>query len=165
MKTLVLGLGNSILTDDSAGLYVAEELKERVPSGDVTILKTELGGLNLLEFLIGYDRAIIVDAIQTAQGIPGTIYQFKPESGRGSLRINSTHSINFADSLELGKKMGMALPQEIIILAIEALDVHTFSAKCTPEVNRAIPVCADTIARMILEPIPENHPLASGSLS
>jgi hydrogenase maturation protease len=149
MKTLILGLGNSILSDDSAGLRVVVELKDRLCQPDVTIQETELGGLNLLELLIGYDRAILVDAIQTGQWPAGTVYQFTPESKMGSLRINSTHSLNFADSLELGKKLGMSLPKEIVILAIEAWDVNTFSEQCTPSVRRAISDCADRVVRMV----------------
>lgn len=153
MKTLVLGLGNPILSDDSAGLKVVAALRKRIDRQNVTILETELGGLNLVEFLMGYDRAIIIDAIQTEQGSPGAIYQFQPWSITGSRRINSTHSINFADSLELGQKLGLPLPQEVTILAIEASDINTFSEECTPRVRRAIPYCVDKVARMISLPL------------
>ncbi len=157
MKTLILGLGNPILCDDSAGLRVVAELKERIRQPDVTIIGTELGGLNLLELLVGYDRAILVDAIQTGKKPPGTIYQFNPESKMGSLRINSTHSVNFADSLELGKKLGMHLPKEIIILAIEVSDINTFSEQCTPSVRRAISSCVDKVVRMIRDFVQSNN--------
>ncbi len=149
MKTLVLGLGNPILSDDSAGLRVAAALRERIDRPDVTILETELGGLNLLELLTGYDQAIIIDAIQTPQGLPGAIYQLTPGSVTGSRRINSTHSINFADNLELGRKLGLPLPRDITIVAIEASDISTFSEECTPRVKQAISLCVDKVCKMV----------------
>ena len=63
------------------------------------------------------------------------------------VRMGQAHDIEFATALELGKKLGLALPQEIIIFAIEAADVTTFGEECTPEVRRAIPVCVKMVVR------------------
>jgi hydrogenase maturation protease len=149
MKTLVLGLGNPILRDDGVGLRVARELKPKINRPDVTILETELGGLNLLELLIGYDRALIVDSIKTKKGKPGQIYQFSPESLRGSRHTDSTHGINFSAVIELGRRLGMDLPDEIIIFAIESEDVNTFSEDCTQSVKRAVPTCVRKIVYLL----------------
>ena len=147
MKTLILGLGNSILSDDGVGLKVAAGIRATVEQPDVSILETESGGINLLEFLVGYDRAIIVDAIKTKNGIPGDIYKLKLDSLTGSRHTNSTHGIDFAGIIELGEKVGMDLPRKIIIFAIEAVDVNTFSENCSPEVKNAIPLCMDMIIK------------------
>jgi hydrogenase maturation protease len=149
MKTLVLGLGNPILKDDGVGLLVAAELKRRVNLPDVTIMQTELGGLNLLELLAGYDKAVIVDAIQTRQGIPGNIYQFGPQSLLGGRHTNSTHGIDFGSTVELGKKLGLDLPDEIVIFAVEVEDVNTFSEDCSLSVKQAIPECVQRIEKML----------------
>ena len=71
MKTLVLGLGNPILSDDGVGLRVARELENRLDQQEVTVVETSMAGLDLLDLLAGYDRAIIVDAIQTVGGKVG----------------------------------------------------------------------------------------------
>jgi hydrogenase maturation protease len=149
MKTLVLGLGNSILSDDGVGLKVAAGIKAAVELPDVSILETELGGINLLELLVGYERVIIVDAIKTPEGKPGHIYKLKPDSLKGTRHTNSTHGIDFAGTLELGKKLGMDLPSRIIIFAIEGNDVYSFSENCSPEVTRAIPVCVGRVIRAL----------------
>ncbi len=66
MKTLVLGLGNDILCDDGAGLYVARELKKTLANRkDFSVAEASLAGLGLLDLLAGYDKAIVIDAIQT----------------------------------------------------------------------------------------------------
>jgi len=149
MKTLVMGLGNPILSDDGVGLKVAAGIKAAIDRPDVSILETELGGINLLELLVGYDRAIIVDAIKTRKGKPGHIYKLKPDSLAGTRHTNSTHGIDFAATLELGKRLGMDLPKDIIIFAIEAEDVHTFSEDCGLQVKRAIPVCSKGVIQFL----------------
>ena len=55
------------------------------------------------------------------------------------------HNVNFATALELGNKLGLALPQQIIIFAIEVEDVSTFSERCTPKVEQMIPVVTDMV--------------------
>jgi hydrogenase maturation protease len=150
MKTLVLGLGNPILSDDGIGLLVAASLKKRFSFPGLTIIESELGGLNLLELLSGYDKAVIVDAIQTREGIPGSIYEFGPQSLMGGRHSNSTHGINFGSTIELGRRLGLDLPGEITIFAVEVKDVTSFSNGCSPEVAKAIPECVGRISEAIL---------------
>ena len=152
MKTLVVGLGNPILCDDGVGPQVAEELKVRLdkPEGrlrrpDVTVLETSMAGLSFLDLLTGYDKVIIVDAIQTEGGRAGQIYKLDPGVLDVTRHTASPHDINFATALELGKKLGLALPQQIVVFAVEAADTTTFSERCTPEVSCAIPACVEMI--------------------
>lgn len=72
MKTLILGLGNTILSDDGVGIRIIEELQSRISDPDITVSETNVSGLSLLDIIIGYDKVIIVDAIQTVGGKPGT---------------------------------------------------------------------------------------------
>ncbi len=148
-KTLILGMGNSLLSDDGVGLSVAAELKSRLDQSDVTVMETSVAGLSLLDLLVGYDRAIIIDAIQTVDGKAGQIYRLDPEAFDTTRRTISPHDVNFTTALEFGKKLGLPLPQEIVIFAIEASDVSTFSEECTPEVTQAIPTCVETVIREI----------------
>jgi hydrogenase maturation protease len=145
MKTLILGLGNTILCDDGVGIHVAEELESRLTEPEITVLETSLSGLSLLDILVGYDKAIIVDAIQTVGGKPGAIYRLDPDALQVSRHAASPHDVNLATALELGKKLGLALPREIVIFAIEVADVTTFSEECTPELKKAIPVCVKMV--------------------
>jgi hydrogenase maturation protease len=64
MKTLILGLGNPLLKDDSVGLRVAQEVETLIPEGmGIEVGLDYWGGLRLMERMIGFDRAIIIDAI------------------------------------------------------------------------------------------------------
>lgn len=151
MKTLVLGLGNPILTDDGVGPLVAKEIQGRVDQKEVTVMETSQAGLSLLDLLAGYDKAIIIDSIQTLGGKAGQIYRLDAGALNATRHAVSTHDINLATALELGSKLGLALPKQIDIFAIEVADTTTFSEECTPSVREVIPVCAEMIIRELKE--------------
>jgi hydrogenase maturation protease len=79
MKTLVLGLGNPVLSDDGVGIRIARRLEDRVDQREVTVMEASQAGLSILDLLAGYDRAIIVDAVQTVGGEAGQVHHFSPE--------------------------------------------------------------------------------------
>jgi len=146
-KTLILGMGNSLLSDDGVGIRVVAELKNRLSEPEITVMETGVAGLSLLDLLVGYERAIIIDAIQTVDGKAGQIYRLDPKAFDTALHTASSHGIDFTTALEFGKKLGLPLPQEIVILAIEASDVSTFNEECTPEVKQAVPACVEMVLR------------------
>jgi len=147
LKTLVLGLGNPILSDDSVGLRIAEELKTLYNEQEVTVMATDIAGLGLLDFMLGYDKVIIIDSIQTKKGRVGQVYRLDAQDFATTRHAASPHDVNLATALELGKRLGLAIPQEIVIFAIEAQDVTTFSESLTPEVEQAIPKAVQIVAR------------------
>jgi len=48
MKTLILGLGNPILSDDGVGFRVAAELRGKLSQQVVTIMETSMAGLSCM---------------------------------------------------------------------------------------------------------------------
>jgi len=138
-------MGNPLLCDDGVGLRIAAELKERVSRPEVIIMETGIAGLALLDLLIGYDKAIIIDAIQTVDGKAGQIYKLDPQAFDTARRAVSPHDIDFTTAVEFGRKLGLHMPGKIVIFAVETSDVSTFTEECTPEVRKAIPICADMV--------------------
>jgi hydrogenase maturation protease len=147
MKTLVLGLGNPILSDDGAGIRVAQEVGKQLNDPLITVSETSEAGLRLLDSIVGYDKVIIIDAVQTEKGQPGQIYRMGPEDFSLTKHFSSPHQINLATSLELGNALKLAMPQKITIFAIEAKDITSFNEKCTAPVEQAIP----EVVKMVLE--------------
>jgi len=147
MKTIVLGVGNPILGDDGVGVWVVRALEGRLDPKEATIMETSVAGLGLLDLLAGYDRAIIVDAIQTVGGKAGQIYRLASDAFDATRHAASPHDVNFATALELGSRLGLALPRQIVIFAIEVPEATTYSEECTPDVRGAIPVCVERIIR------------------
>lgn len=146
MKTLILGLGNPLITDDSVGLRVIETLRPLLADRrDVEVSEDYWGGLRLMERMIGFDAAIVVDAIQTG-ATPGTIHRLTVD-GIPTQRSASAHDVNLATALEFGRRAGANLPanDRIHLIAIEAQDVLSFAEQCTPEVEAAIPRAVETV--------------------
>jgi hydrogenase maturation protease len=159
LNTLVLGLGNPILTDDGVGIHVVREVAACCTRDDVAFAETSAGGLRLLEVIAGYERVILVDAIITSGGVPGTIYRFSADdlrigaNGRSPLHAGSTHDLSFQGALTWGRRMGISLPDDehIVIVAVEVKDVLTFGEMCTSEVAAAIPRAAEMVMTSLVQ--------------
>jgi hydrogenase maturation protease len=147
MKILVLGIGNPILSDDGAGIRVAQEVGNQLNDPQVTVAETSEAGLRLLDSIVGYDKVIIIDAVQTEKGQAGQIYHMGPEDFSFAKHFSSPHQINLITALELGNALDLAMPQKITIFAVEAKDITTFSEKCTTKVEQAIP----KLVKMVME--------------
>jgi hydrogenase maturation protease len=145
-KILVIGLGNPILGDDGIGWRVAEAvektfLEERPANPAIEVAYFSLGGLSLMERLIGYEQAILIDAVQTGSGVTGSLYNIKlddlPDLSTGHL--TAAHDTSLQTALKLGREMGASLPSEIRIVGIEANKVYEFSETLSPEIVASIP--------------------------
>lgn len=152
MRTLVLGLGNEILGDDSVGLRVVRALRVQLPADtSVEIGEDTHGGLRLMERMIGYDRAVVVDAIQTGSP-PGRLHWLSP-GGAPTQRSASTHDVNLPTALSLGRKASALLPIDanIHILAIEVARVDEFSEELSREVELAVPRAVAEILALLTQ--------------
>ena len=141
MKTLVLGIGNPILGDDGIGFYVAQELANKVKNKNIDVKNASVSGLDLLELIAGYDKAIIVDAIKTEDGEAGQIYKLSPEDFTSTVHLaTSLHDTNLATAIEIGKKLlTEQMPNEIVIFAVEVEEVIKFTEEMTEKVKETIP--------------------------
>jgi len=153
LKALVLGLGNTILSDDGVGIHVVRAAAARCQGDNVTFAEASVGGLRLLDIIAGYERVIMVDAIQTRDGKPGNLYRLHPNDLRASLHSGSTHDLSLAGALALGRSMSMMLPDDevILVIAIEVEDALTFGEECTPAVAAAIPGAVEAVLAEIAD--------------
>ncbi len=150
MKLVILGLGNTILSDDGAGIYVVRKINERFSLDTshqplVTIKEASLGGFNFIDLLTGFDRAVIIDAVHTKSGKPGEYYELDPAALKPSARLSSLHGIDFATAVQMAHDMGVPFPKEIKIFVMEVEDEFTFGEKCTPKVEAAIKPMAEFV--------------------
>jgi hydrogenase maturation protease len=146
-KTLIIGLGNTILSDDGAGILAAREVKNRCHGlTNLDVVEASLGGIGLLDLMAGYEKVIIIDSIKTMEGKPGDIFQLSVEDlGDTSSYPCSPHFLDVRTAVELGEKIGYKMPEHITIYAVEIKDNTTFSKTLTPEVKKAIPELVSVI--------------------
>jgi hydrogenase maturation protease len=151
MKTLVLGIGNSILGDDGVGVRVAREVATRVNDENVDVRDVNVDGLNLFDHILGYDRLVVVDAIVTEDGRVGEIYRLKPERVCDPSRSAiSPHHFNLATTIEIGKELFPgAMPGEVILYAISAEEANAVTEEMTREVKEAVPRAAGLVLEEI----------------
>ncbi|HCM39513.1 MAG: hypothetical protein A2070_06210 [Bdellovibrionales bacterium GWC1_52_8] len=140
MKTIIIGLGNPILTDDSVGIKVARRLRDlpEVQEAGIEVLELYAGGIRLIEALRGYERALIVDAMTTGQNQPGTIREFSSIEQLMTRNSICLHDMDLPMALELAKIAGVKIPEQIKIWGIEAKDVENFSEELTEDVRSAV---------------------------
>jgi hydrogenase maturation protease len=150
VKTLILGLGNPILTDDGIGVLVAEEVRSRLPEDTpIDITEVSVGGLTLMETMIGYDRVILIDAFQRLHdNCPGKVHRMSLEDLRSispTQHSASPHDASLVTALETGQRMGLPLPQDITIFAIEVENVMDFSDQPTQLIAAVIPQVTEAV--------------------
>jgi hydrogenase maturation protease len=147
-QTLVLGLGNPILTDDGVGVKVAEYIQKRLPTDSpVEVDEACSGGLELMERLLGYHRVFLVDALYPGHE-PGTIHRMSLADLQAispTQHSASAHDTTLVTALDMARRMELPLPTEVIIYAIEVHNIIDFSEEPTPSVASAIPRAATAI--------------------
>ncbi len=166
--TLIVGLGNPILGDDGVGWRVAEAVSARrgIPLGDaplppqtpqilkpVTIECFALAGLSLMERLIGYERVILIDSLNTGQRPQGEVVCFTLEDLPDLIHGHSAsaHDVSLKNALKMGRSMGQPLPDDnaVYVVAIEAQHVYDFKEELTPAIAAAVPVAVDRVLELL----------------
>jgi len=134
-KILIQGIGNEILTDDGIGPKLVKRLKGNLSKQDIDFETAFLGGLEVLEYIQGYQTVIFIDAIRTKDGVPGTVYRLSPEDFNKTIHLSSVHDVSFLTAVDLGKKLGMDMPQNIYIIAIEIIEDRIFDDNFTQQIR------------------------------
>ena len=150
MKRLVLGIGNPILGDDGIGFHVVEALQADPPPGNITFECVDASGFALLDYVVDYDRVIIVDAIMTVGGVIGSVYRLGLDNFRPSKHTISPHDTDLPTALQIGATMKLKLPQKIDIVAVEIPPVYEFSQELSDKVAKAVPEAAKLVKELIM---------------
>jgi hydrogenase maturation protease len=152
-KTLIIGLGNPILTDDGVGVKVAQELERKIDleaHPELTITEASAGGLRLMEVMLGFERVILIDAfyLNLESTAPGKIHQLSLDDLRSispTQHSTSAHDTSLITALEAAEQLGYQIPGEFSIYAVEVENILEFSETPTPAVAEAIPRVVDQI--------------------
>jgi hydrogenase maturation protease len=152
-KTLILGLGNPILTDDGVGVLVAREIERRIDKKahpDLVITEASVGGLRLMEAVLDYQLVVLIDAyyLNPETTNPGKIHRLELEDLRAvtpTQHSTSAHDTSLIIALDAAQEMGYQIPENFIIYAVEVENILDFSETPTPAVAAAIPIVAEMV--------------------
>ncbi len=136
-RTRLLGLGNEILADDAFGILVAREADRRFPR-DLEVVCSSSAGFALLDDVVGAQRLLVVDTIQSGAAKPGEIRVFSADDAAPQ-QVVGPHFLGLFETLAAARQLGMDAPGEALIIAVEASDCTTVGGPMHPDVRAAVP--------------------------
>lgn len=171
--TRVLCLGNDLVADDALGVVAARWLCRRlagtgvpVPpgpafdpaatvrafehprAGSVEVVETALTGMYLLEAVVGASRLIVVDTVVTGASPPGSV-QVLAEGDFSGPPGASPHYVGLFETLELARGLGLPVPGDVVIVAVEAADYLTVGGRMTASVGAAVPLVVEKVLALL----------------
>ncbi len=146
MKTLILGLSGPSPARGHVGLEVARGLYVAVGDPDVDIIEVEAGGLDLLELIAGYDKAVVVDCIRVSEGEIGELQKLGISDLELVAKPGGKHGSEYRATVDLSRAGGIAMPREISIYAIEVGDGVDRSGNLAEILREAVPRLVAQIA-------------------
>jgi len=136
---LILCLGNEIVSDDAFGPAIARVLRDEPElNRHADVLFAPVAGFHLLDLFSGRQRILIVDTIVTGTAPAGTMHRFPAGLLTPSRHLTTSHQISLPTALELGKRLGLSMPDVVDVVAVEAQDLETLSEELTQPVRDAM---------------------------
>jgi len=143
-RVLVLGLGNTIMSDDGVGIYAVRRVRELLdPSEPIDVEEAELAGFGLMDLLEGYGACVIIDAVEWPDMVPGEVRPLEITDFAPTARLAAGHQIDLPTALELGRTLNRPMPERVVIVAVQVQDPRLFGEQCTDKVAAAIEPAAN----------------------
>ncbi|MGA7892503.1 MAG: HyaD/HybD family hydrogenase maturation endopeptidase [Candidatus Sulfotelmatobacter sp.] len=138
---VVLGLGNTLHSDDGIGPQAIERLKNdsRVPE-DVTLIEGGTLGLELLTYIGDCSDLLVLDAVDVGQP-PGTLVRMSSQELQTLPGKGSVHQLGLADLLVALRVLASRTP-EVVLLGVQPASVE-WGTELSPAVAAALPALAD----------------------
>jgi hydrogenase maturation protease len=154
MNTVIIGVGNPVLTDDGVGIHVAEMIRAVLPAAEgITVRAAFSGGMRLVDAMIGFDRAIIVDALCTGTNPPGTLVHLAADNLQQGRNSASVDDLDLPTALEFASSAGVKVPAQVEAWGVEIADATSFSEYLSPAVRAAVPHIVAEICRSAQQPM------------
>jgi hydrogenase maturation protease len=153
-RTVVLGIGNTLLSDDGAGVHVANSLAAISAKGqishDVTVLDGGTIGLSLLSEIENNSGFIAVDAMEL-NADPGTVRVFQDSAMDRQLggKKNTAHEVALSDLMMAARLAGIH-PRRRALVAIQP-ETTCWGLSPTPAVEDALPKAVRCVLSLIEE--------------
>lgn len=146
----ILGVGNILMQDEGFGVRVVEQLlrQYRFPE-NVQVLDGGTLGMELLRFLIGTDKLILVDAV--SGGLPpGSFYQFSHDEVKAYFKEKvSMHELGIQDVLGVMEVLEKPA-KEIRIVGVEPLTID-IGLDMTPIIRESVKPAVEKLLQILQE--------------
>lgn len=146
---LVLGLGNTLLSDEQVGVRVAEAVGQDPRAAGLGLRARDGGtmGLSLLVEMEDAGAMVVIDAAALGTA-PGDFAVFEGPAMDSFLRNRgrNPHDIGLDDVLD-GLRLRGAMPDQRALVGIQPADLRVGEAM-TPAVAAAVPVAVEAVIRL-----------------
>ena len=164
-EVLVLGIGNTVMTDDGVGPAVVQALRrEYLFPENVEIVDGGTLGLDLLPLLEARSHLIMVDAVETGRE-PGTRVRLSGEELPIALETRiSPHQMGLKDLLAVARLMGHA-PAEMVLIGVQPGCIEIgieLTAEVASQVENMKKDVLQELQRMGITPAPQWNADANG---
>jgi hydrogenase maturation protease len=147
-KIAVIGLGNTLLADEGAGIHTVRLLREKL-NGErvVDIIEAGTPGMGLLHHLQDRDKVIFVDSGNCGVA-PGEFIRFQPGDvrSRKARKGHSLHDFDLVTTLQWAQQNGVAGSVDLVVFCIQAAEM-AMSEEVSAPVRETLPRLADLIHR------------------
>lgn len=119
IKTLILGVGNLLMSDEGVGVHVIQRLVSdfQLPE-QVQILDGGTLGMDLLYYLEGVENLLLIDAVE-AHREPGALIRLEDDAVPAFLSIKiSPHQLGVPDMLAAARLKDV-YPQHIVLWGVQ----------------------------------------------
>jgi len=140
MNTLILGLGNLLLSDEGVGVHVARALAERELPPGVSVVEAGTAFLDVLPDIENADRILLVDAMEGG-GPPGSIYRVPFDACKHPEVLASLHGFDMSRVLFMA---GNERKPEVTVFGVEPAKIE-WGLDVSPAVRRALPALEEAI--------------------
>jgi hydrogenase maturation protease len=154
-STLVAGLGNPIMSDDGVGWVVAKNIQALigVSPPNLHIESFSLAGISLMEQMIGFQRVVLIDSLNTGMHSQGDVLHFTLDvlTDLTHGHSASAHDLSLKKALIMGRSMNVELPEDknIHIIAIEASHVYEFGEVLSPQIEASVPIATQKVLLLL----------------
>jgi len=93
-----------------------------------------------LDIIVGYDKAVIVDAVKSNNGEHGVVKRFSLDNF-DTMHSCNPHDVSLIEAIDMAKKIGEnRIPREIVVIGIMMKDIpFEFSDCLSDEIAMAVP--------------------------
>ena len=145
-KTAIVGVGNPSYGDDGIGPVVARRVYDLLRGRtNIDLHEHAASGISLAERLVGYQRAVIIDALTDPQAEVGTVSRVEVQKPSG-YSLFGFHTAGFHDILALARMLGLEAPRAIVMYGIAIREPESFSENLSAELAARLPQIVKTIA-------------------
>lgn len=151
-QTLVLAIGNLLMTDEGAGIHVLNHLIEQNdPDDSITYMDGGTLSFSIAAHIENADQLIVIDAAEL-QEKPGTVQAFEGEDMIGQLGSCklSVHEVGLIDLMDM-VRLNDRFPERHALVGIQPLTIADWSDQPSEVVAKSIPQAAAEVNRILKE--------------